>query len=97
MCLLAVTTFVTRRPLVRAAAAFGVRWGLGHSIAVPPSVSCSSDSAPGPSSPLASYTSIPPRNMGVTGTCICMPRIVLRRRTDTGTRRAMARILPGGR
>ena len=32
--MLAVTTFVTRRPRLAAAAGFGARWGLGHSIAV---------------------------------------------------------------
>jgi ABC-type nickel/cobalt efflux system permease component RcnA len=32
--LLAVSTFVSRRPTTRAAAHFGLRWGLGHSIAV---------------------------------------------------------------
>jgi ABC-type nickel/cobalt efflux system permease component RcnA len=32
--MLAVTTFVTRRPDVPTAAGFGARWGLGHSIAV---------------------------------------------------------------
>lgn len=32
--MLAVTTFVTRRPRLAVAAGFGARWGLGHSIAV---------------------------------------------------------------
>jgi ABC-type nickel/cobalt efflux system permease component RcnA len=32
--MLAVTTFVTRRPKLAVAAGFGARWGLGHSIAV---------------------------------------------------------------
>jgi len=32
--MLAVTTFVTQRPRLAAAAGFGARWGLGHSIAV---------------------------------------------------------------
>jgi ABC-type nickel/cobalt efflux system permease component RcnA len=32
--MLAVTTFVTRRPKLATAAGFGARWGLGHSIAV---------------------------------------------------------------
>lgn len=32
--LLAVSTFVSRRPTTRAAAHFGLRWGVGHSIAV---------------------------------------------------------------
>jgi hypothetical protein len=32
--LLAVSTFVSRRPTSRAAAHFGLRWGLGHSMAV---------------------------------------------------------------
>jgi sulfite exporter TauE/SafE len=32
--MVAVTTFVTRRPGARAAVGFGVRWGLGHALAV---------------------------------------------------------------
>lgn len=32
--MLAVTTFVTRRPKLAVAAGFGARWGLGHSVAV---------------------------------------------------------------
>ncbi len=32
--MLAVTTFVSRRPALRTAAGFGVRWGVGHSVAV---------------------------------------------------------------
>jgi hypothetical protein len=32
--MLAVTTFVSRRPALGAAARFGARWGLGHSVAV---------------------------------------------------------------
>ena len=32
--MLAVTTFVSRRPATRAAAWFGARWGIGHSVAV---------------------------------------------------------------
>jgi ABC-type nickel/cobalt efflux system permease component RcnA len=32
--MLAVTTFVSRRPAIRAAAGFGARWGVGHSLAV---------------------------------------------------------------
>jgi high-affinity nickel-transport protein len=32
--MLAVSTFVTRNPTARAAAGFGARWGLGHSLAV---------------------------------------------------------------
>ena len=32
--MLAVTTFVTRRPNLAVAAGFGARWGLGHSVAV---------------------------------------------------------------
>jgi ABC-type nickel/cobalt efflux system permease component RcnA len=32
--MLAVTTFVTRRPKLAVAAGFGARWGLGHSLAV---------------------------------------------------------------
>src|SRR3954451_12309953 len=32
--MLAVTTFVSRRPAVRTAAGLGVRWGIGHSVAV---------------------------------------------------------------
>lgn len=32
--MIAVTTFVSRRPALRAAAGFGARWGLGHSLAV---------------------------------------------------------------
>lgn len=32
--MVAVTTFVTRRPGARAAVGFGVRWGLGHAVAV---------------------------------------------------------------
>lgn len=32
--MLAVTTFVSRRPATRAAAWFGARWGIGHSLAV---------------------------------------------------------------
>lgn len=32
--MVAVTTFVSTRPAVRAAAAFGLKWGLGHSLAV---------------------------------------------------------------
>ncbi|MDQ2669376.1 MAG: hypothetical protein M3Y31_01975 [Gemmatimonadota bacterium] len=32
--MLAVTTFVSRRPAPRAAAWFGARWGIGHSLAV---------------------------------------------------------------
>lgn len=32
--MLAVTTFVAGRPALRSAAVFGLRWGLGHSVAV---------------------------------------------------------------
>jgi hypothetical protein len=32
--MVAVTTFVSRRPSLRAAARFGLRWGVGHSLAV---------------------------------------------------------------
>lgn len=32
--MIAVTTFVTRRPTLATAAGFGARWGIGHSIAV---------------------------------------------------------------
>ena len=32
--MIAVTTFVSTRPAIRSAARFGVRWGLGHSLAV---------------------------------------------------------------
>jgi ABC-type nickel/cobalt efflux system permease component RcnA len=32
--MVAVTTFVSRRPTLAAAAGFGLRWGLGHSLAV---------------------------------------------------------------
>jgi hypothetical protein len=32
--LVAVTTFVSRRPALRSAAGFGARWGLGHALAV---------------------------------------------------------------
>jgi ABC-type nickel/cobalt efflux system permease component RcnA len=32
--MMAVTTFVSRRPTLRAATRFGLRWGLGHSLAV---------------------------------------------------------------
>lgn len=32
--MMAVTTFVSRRPSLRAATRFGLRWGLGHSLAV---------------------------------------------------------------
>jgi nickel/cobalt transporter (NicO) family protein len=32
--MVAVTTFVSRRPTLRAAARFGLRWGIGHSAAV---------------------------------------------------------------
>jgi ABC-type nickel/cobalt efflux system permease component RcnA len=32
--MLAVTTFVSRRPALRTAAGFGARWGIGHSVAV---------------------------------------------------------------
>jgi ABC-type nickel/cobalt efflux system permease component RcnA len=32
--MIAVSTFVSRRPVLRSAAEFGVRWGVGHSIAV---------------------------------------------------------------
>ena len=32
--MVAVTTFVSRRPSLRAAGRFGLRWGLGHSVAV---------------------------------------------------------------
>lgn len=32
--MLAVTTFVSRRPALRTAAGFGMRWGIGHSVAV---------------------------------------------------------------
>lgn len=32
--MLAVTTFVTRRPALATAARFGARWGLGHSVAI---------------------------------------------------------------
>ena len=32
--MLAVTTFVSRRPALATAAGFGLRWGIGHSLAV---------------------------------------------------------------
>lgn len=32
--MIAVTTFVSRRPALRSAAIFGARWGVGHSVAV---------------------------------------------------------------